>query len=275
MTNIIKDCPIGKILNIETNRCVNINGKIGKEIIKNLTLKPAIKKDAKKPLVKEDSIIDKKYKSLIVKDKSNKIYLIVNKSIIADLDKNDVILDPAGLGFMQNSFAGAGFASDAIYQLLSTNKPNKDVIKHFTQFKDEEYLYEKNKDNISIAYYSAYNNGDIKIIHAIGPNFSSSSALKKIIKSDDLAKLHKLIYKVYKDIYKSFIKEYKKNKKLHLRLLPVSTGVFINNDKDSKIKIFKCLKIIYQELNTKYKIHPVIYFYAKEDYELFTKIIIT
>ena len=69
---------------------------------------------------------------MIVKDKTDKIYLIVNKSIIADLDKNDVILDPAGLGFMQHSFTGAGFASHAIYKLLSSDKPNKDVIKHFT-----------------------------------------------------------------------------------------------------------------------------------------------
>lgn len=60
MTNIIKDCPIGKILNIETNRCVKINGKIGKEIIKHLRLKPSIRINVNKPLEKGDSIIDKK-----------------------------------------------------------------------------------------------------------------------------------------------------------------------------------------------------------------------
>ena len=31
-----KECPTGKILNVLTNRCVNINGKIGKKIVNNL-----------------------------------------------------------------------------------------------------------------------------------------------------------------------------------------------------------------------------------------------
>jgi len=265
----IKDCPIGKILNTLTNRCVNIDGKIGKEIIKNLKLKPI---KCKKKLDEKEIIINKKFKSMIVKDKSNSIYLIVNKSIVDDLDKNDVILDPAGLAFMQNSFIGAGWASDAIYQLLSTTKPNKDVMKYFSQFKNEKYLYEKNKNNLSIAYYSSYN--DIKIIHAVGPNFNNSSYLKKIIMKQDLKELYELMYKVYKDIYKTFMKEYKKNSKLQLRILPISSGSFINFNKDYKIKLFRTLRTIYQELNNKYKITPIIYFYDKEDYNLFKNIIL-
>ena len=265
----IKDCPIGKILNTLTNRCVNIDGKIGKEIIKNLKLKPI---KCKKKLDEKEIIINKKFKSMIVKDKFNSIYLIINKSIVDDLDKNDVILDPAGLAFMQNSFIGAGWASDAIYQLLSTTKPNKDVMKYFSQFKNEKYLYEKNKNNLSIAYYSSYN--DIKIIHAVGPNFNNSSYLKKIIMKQDLKELYELMYKVYKDIYKTFMKEYKKNSKLQLRILPISSGSFINFNKDYKIKLFRTLRTIYQELNTKYKIIPVIYFYDKDDYNLFKNIIL-
>jgi len=272
----IKDCPIGKILNTLTNRCVNIDGKIGKEIIKNLKLKP-IKNEVKylkckKKLDEKETKIDKKFKSMIVKDEFNSIYLIVNKSIVDDLDKNDVILDPAGLAFMQNSFIGAGWASDAIYQLLSTTKPNKDVMKYFSQFKNEKYLYEKNKNNLSIAYYSSYN--DIKIIHAVGPNFNNLSYLKKIIMKQDLKELYELMYKVYKDIYKTFMTEYKKNLKLQLRILPISSGSFINFNKDYKIKLFRTLRTIYQELNTKYKITPVIYFYDKDDYNLFKNIIL-
>ena len=172
---------------------------------------------------------------------------------------------------MQNSFKGAGFASQAIYKLLSTSKSNPDVIKHFSQFKNENYLYEKNRNNLNIAYYSSYNN--IKIIHAVGPDFRESSYLKKIIENNDKTDLYYLMYKIYDDIYKSFINEYEKNKKLKLRLLPISTCVFINNNINYKIKIFKCLKNIYQELKTKYKILPIIYFYNKDDYNLFKNII--
>jgi hypothetical protein len=272
----IKDCPIGKILNTLTNRCVNIDGKIGKEIIKNLKLKPIKTEvkylECKKKLYEKETKIDKKFKSMIVKDPFNSIYLIVNKSIVDDLDKNDVILDPAGLAFMQNSFMGAGWASNAIYELLSTTKPNKDVIKYFSQFKNEKYLYEKNKNNLSIAYYSSYNN--IKIIHAVGPNFNNSSYLKKIIMKQDLTELYELMYKVYNDIYNTFMTEYKKNSKLQLRILPISTGSFIDFNKNYKIKLFKNLRTIYQQLNTKYKITPFIYFYDKEDYTLFKNMIL-
>lgn len=282
---IVKDCPIEKILNTKTNRCVNINGKIGKEIIKNLKIEKKtkeIKKENNKTLNAleklqrykknlEDEEHNIKDKSIIVKDKFKRLYLIVNKSIIDNIDKYDVILDPAGLIYMQNSFKGAGFASQAIYKLLSTSKPNPDVIKHFSQFKNEKYLYEKNRNNLSIAYYSSYNN--IKIIHAVGPDFRESSYLKKIIENNDKTDLYYLMYKIYDDIYKSFINEYEKNKKLKLRLLPISTGVFINNNINYKIKIFKCLKNIYQELKTKYKILPIIYFYNKDDYNLFKNII--
>ena len=283
----IKECPIGKILNTSTNRCVNIDGKIGKSIIKNLKIYKKVVKDkeikkninaleaydnCKKKLKEAEINIDDKYKSMVVKDQFKRIYLIVNKSIIDKLDKNDVILDPAGLTFMKTSFKGAGWASNAIYELLSTSKPNPDVIKHFSQFKTEKYLYEKNKNNLSIAYYTSYNN--IKIIHAVGPDFRTSSYLKKIINNDDLTELHELIFKIYKDIYKSFMNEYKKNKHLKLRLLPISSGAFINFNQELKIKLFKSLKSVYQELNNKYKIIPVIYFYDKDDYTLFKNMVL-
>ena len=268
---IKKDCPIGKILNILTNRCVNIDGKIGKEIIKKLTL--ISNKDNKKDNKKDDKKEKRNLKYTIVNDKSNNTYFIINNSIIDNLDKNDVILDPAGLSFMKTSFIGAGWASHAIYQLLSQSKPNPDVIKHFEKFKNEDYLYEKNKSNLSIAYYSSYNN-NIKIIHAVGPDFRYSSYLKKIINNYDLTDLYNLMFKIYNDIYKTFINEYNKNNSLQLRLLPISTGAFINFNKDNKIKIFKCLKTIYQSLNKKYDIKPIIFFYDKEDYKLFKDIIL-
>lgn len=279
----IKDCPIGKILNTLTNRCVKINGKIGKEIIKNLTLKQNKEIKKRKDNGKKEpneNILDKfndckkkiKNKSITITDKLNFTYLITNNSIIDNLNKNDVIVDPAGLRYMQTNFNGAGYASQAIYKLLSTSKANPDVIKYFLQFKNEDYLYEKNKDNLSVAYYSTYNN--IKIIHAIGPDFRNSNYLKKIIENNDSTELCKIFYKIYNDIYKSFMNEYRNNNCLQLRLLPISTGAFIGFNKNYKIKNFKCLKYIYQSLNKKYNIKPVIYLYDKDDYKLFKNIIL-
>jgi len=294
----IKDCPVGKILNTLTNRCVKIDGKIGKDIIKNLTLKQnnitenkKETKDKKKKKEKKDknekketSIInlsnkfenckkniDSKYKS--VKDKLNKTYFIINAPITDNLNENDVILDPAGLTYMKTKFIHAGWASEAIYNLLEEKQPNPDVIAHFKQFNNADYLYEKNTNNLSIAYYTSYKN-NIKIIHAVGPDFRFSDYLKKIIENNDLIELCKLFYKVYDDIYKSFIYEYRRNICLKLRLLPISTGAFIDFNKNYKIKIFKCLKKIYQSLNKKYNIKPVIYLYDKDDYKLFKNIIL-
>jgi hypothetical protein len=68
--------------------------------------------------------------------------------------------------------------------------------------------------------------------------------------------------------------EYKKNKHLKLRLLPISSGAFINFNQELKIKLFKSLKSVYQELNNKYKIIPVIYFYDKDDYTLFKNMVL-
>ena len=54
-----KECPPGKIINPLTNRCVKIDGKIGKAIL--ATLKPAAKKSvsAEKPASKWQLIVQK------------------------------------------------------------------------------------------------------------------------------------------------------------------------------------------------------------------------
>jgi len=198
---------------------------------------------------------------------------LINKSIIDRINKNIIIIDPAGLYFMQSSFLGAGGASGSIYKLLDTNKPNNEVINHFMKFKTENDLYEKNKKNLSIAFYSSYNNDKIKIIHTVGPDFRNSKYLLNIISDNDLTKLTELFYKIYNDIYKEFMKEYEKNKKLKLRLLPISSGIYINNNLKLKIKLFKVLLVNYFILNDKYKIQPKIYLYDKNDYELMKSLI--
>lgn len=185
---------------------------------------------------------------------------LVNKAITDKLTKTTVILDPAGLSYMKKSFIGAGGASGAIYKLLNTTKPTDEVIKHFSKFASQDDLYKNNND--SIACYGSY--GDIKIIHAVGPDFRSSKYLQEILCNTE--QTDKLFYKIYDDIYKEFTKL--NNKKLTLRLLPISSGIFINNDLISKIKIFRSLLVNYQKLNEKYKIKPKIYLYDKTDFKI-------
>jgi hypothetical protein len=260
---IKKECEKGKILNILTNRCVKIDGKIGKEIIKREKGEKREKREKGEKGEKEEK--GEKGK------KGEEKYKIVNKSIIEDVDKNDVILDPAGLRYMQTNFKGAGYASGEIYKLLSVSGPTEEVKKHYLQFKNEDYLYEKNKKKESVAQIGIYKN--IKIIHAVGPDFRTSEYLRKIIMKEDLRELYKLFYKIYKDIYKIFMKEYEKNKKLRLRILPISTGAYINNKEEYKRKIFKCIEKIYVKLNERNKIKAEMYIYKKEDYELFRSFI--
>ena len=357
----IKECPKGKILNVLSNRCVKIDGIIGKLIInkkleflspelkpkknkkpkkldfsspelkpkkpkklefsspetkpkknkkpkkleflspetkpkkdkkleflspetkpKKLEfLSPEIKpkKDRQEPLLekymknikKEEDMLNRLYhKSIIFKDNRNNFFLIKNASIIDNLTNNDVILDPAGLKYMKKEFHGAGYASKAIYDLLSTSKPNKEVRTHFLQFNTEDDLYENNRTNKKIAIFSKY--GNYNIIHAVGPDFRSSKYLFNILTNKNKQPLIDLFLEIYSQIYKAFIKEYKNNNKLILRLLPISSGIFIHHKKEYKIEIFKALKNAYTTLKIKYKLYPVIYFYDKDDYELFKKI---
>ena len=330
----IKECPKGKILNVLSNRCVKIDGIIGKLIInKKLEfLSPELKpkknkkpkklefsspetkpkkpkklefsspelkpkknkkpkkleflspetkpkKDRQEPLLekymknikKEEDMLNRLYhKSIIFKDNCNNFFLIKNASIIDNLTNNDVILDPAGLKYMKKEFDGAGYASKAIYDLLSTSKPNKEVRTHFLQFNTEDDLYENNRTNKKIAIFSKY--GNYNIIHAVGPDFRSSKYLFNILTNKNKQPLIDLFLEIYSQIYKAFIKEYKNNNKLILRLLPISSGVFIKHKKEYKIEIFKALKNAYTTLKIKYKLYPVIYFYDKDDYELFKKI---
>lgn len=190
---------------------------------------------------------------------------LVNKSITDKLSKNIVILDPAGLSYMKSSFNGAGGGSGAIYSLLNTNKPNSDVITHFSKFRTEDDLYKNNVSNLSVARFGSYNNNEIKIIHTVGPDFRNSKFLQDILCNTQ--QTDKLFFKVYEDVYKEFIKVDDK-KKLTLRLLPVSSSIFINNDFISKIKLFKAMLNAYVKLNEKYKIFPKIYLYERIDYDI-------
>ena len=211
---------LNKLINPKTNRKI----AEGKEVY-NKILKQCSHYNSHSPIKDKSKSKEKE------KVKEQDIY-IINKSLLKDLDKNQVILDPAGLNYMQDKFSGAGGASGQIYKILSTDKPTKDVIDYFLQFKSADDLYEKNKKNISVSRYASYNNNTINIIHTVGPDFRRSNYLKKIINNDDLTNLYKLYYKIYNDVYNEFISRYNKNNKLELILLILSTGIFINHDKE-------------------------------------------
>ena len=205
------------------------------------------------------------------KQKEAVIY-ILKKSILDNLDKNQVIVDPAGLSYMQTKFKGAQGASGIIYEILNKDKPNKEVIDHYLQFKTTEDLYKNNKKNISVAYYTSYNNNTINIIHTVGPDFRTDNYLKKIITNDDLTELYKLYYKIYDDVYKQFIIHYNNNNNLELRLLVVSTAIFINYNEEYKLKILTVFIKVYLELNKLYNIKPIIYLVNNIDYNIIVSI---
>jgi hypothetical protein len=60
-----------------------------------------------------------------------------------------------------------------------------------------------------------------------------------------------------------------------LRLLPISTGAYINNDIRIRLKLFKIFIAIIRELNKKYNIQPKIYLYKREEYEILRSFLAT
>lgn len=179
----------------------------------------------------------------------------VNKNILDHLNINDVILDPAGLEYIQKNMIGASGASGAIYtSLLETNDFNKEVKDFFKKYNENKDLYVKNgeyiripKLSISSEYDLVKNQGKINLIHAVGPDFTSSKVLENIL-INDKEKLFMLFFTLYESIILNFLTLYEKNKHLKLRLLPISMGVFLNIDNidttqkhNLRIKIFKII----------------------------------
>lgn len=83
-----KQCPTGKIFNPKTKRCVDINGKIGKELVlassKGTTKEKKKEKETK--IVKEKAVKEKETKSK--KEKEKDIYDIIRET--GDLIKNNI-----------------------------------------------------------------------------------------------------------------------------------------------------------------------------------------
>jgi len=252
---------------------------ISEYILKNCKF---IKVEEKVPKKKELKIYKKE--SSESSSKQLKTIKYVNKSIISDMTSNDVILDPAGLNYIQSeSMKRAGGASGSIYKKLKKTNFNKEVVDFFSIYNKNKDIY---KDNKKLTIASEYElkeveGSKINIIHAIGPDFTQSKELQQILSDNE--KLFSLFLSIYKSVVKNFLKLYKKNNKLRLRILPVSTGVYLQisgkNDKDINRYKKNIFVAILNALNTLLEKYPelkglaVMYLYEEDDFKIYHKIV--
>lgn len=224
--------------------------------------------------------------------------------------QDDIILtDTAGLDHIMrmdyiNTDTGAGALSEKIYIKISSHNTIKNTIKDddiFKDFKDkkfdiklfdtyyDKYLTYNNESLQQYAVFKSYKNSTdniiLNIIHSIGPIFDNRSnigktSIKEIKNLQDINKtknIYKLFYAVYRSIYVVFNKEYKKNNKLKLYMVPYSIGLFSGDDPKNKsiilYTIFKVLVDLYDE-----EFHDkgfIPYLFIEPDYKnLIHKIII-
>lgn len=211
-------------------------------------------------------------------------YFVKNNSITDDEFKinEDVVVDPAGLTYiLNNNINGAGGGSGEIYNFLNLKSFDKNIINFFESKDIEEHenekLYIKNnelKTDISPSKAGLYKIKDskINIIHTVGPNFTNSRVLNNILNDDNESKLNELIYKIYESIFKEFV-SLKDHKKLYLRLLPVSTGIYLpsKNKEVNLKKILNAIKIaLFKLLNKSEYQHLIekvsLYLYEQSEY---------
>ena len=227
-------------------------------------------------------------------------YLVLNKPIIFELEKDNVIVDPAGLDYiLSNSMNGAGGGSEVIYDLLKKNTFDKNVVNFFKlkglkyfdepirDKKENEKLYlSGNKINTDITpskvglYRLKDKDDKINIIHTVGPKFSGNIALINILENDDESKLNQIYYKIYESIFKEFV-SIENHKKLYLRLLPVSIGIYLpsKNKINNQKKILNAINIaLFKLLNQPEYQHLIekisLYLYEKSEYDIYESLYI-
>ena len=161
----------------------------------------------------------------------NKINFI--NSDIVDNFENSVIVDPAGLPYIQGNPNNAGGASRNIYNKIG-------LINSFS------YEIKNNIQSVGDVSYYLYKNNreEFRIIHAVGPNYGENTSEDK----NDI-----LLGLVYKNIFKVFTKINKNT--LNLRLLPISSGIFSgNHTPDSMVKKqYNALNLAYKNLTVSQK----------------------
>jgi hypothetical protein len=188
---------------------------------------------------------------------------IIIGDIVTDLKDTDIIVDPAGLDFMKGNYK-LNDASGLSYALYNYIKGTGDFLSrqnvktHFNNFTTEKKLFDKSFKNAFYYEYDITNYKPIndkynynpqvvinttiiklKLIHAIGPNYSS-------IKLTDIKDEYKKFMVLYNDIFSVYTENITNDKKLRLPLH--STGLFSGKKKgyqDNIIYILICLALAY------------------------------
>mmetsp|Transcript_66287 Transcript_66287/g.156037 ORF Transcript_66287/g.156037 Transcript_66287/m.156037 type:complete len:1066 (+) Transcript_66287:69-3266(+) len=123
--------------------------------------------------------------------------------IAAEPSERDVVVDPAGLPYIQSGPSGAGGASGQLYKWLGISsdssfpEPVKTAIKETSRAKFHSYEVGKN------------------IIHVVGPDFRSRTGITRVDAVAELAKA-----------YCSTLKEFAACGIPRLRCLPISSSIF-------------------------------------------------
>lgn len=207
----------------------------------------------------EYSIVDiKSYFNDKVKKKEI-LESILNKDILKDLSVNDIIVDPAGLQFLNGTanFFKAGELSRQLYSNIvrnndKTSKTINSVKTHYDTLKgNEDKLFNKEETFRNAIYAEYYTdnfnhnfNHNFRLIHAIGPNYAEKN---EFTLNDEIPKFLKL----YKDIYNEYEEPIKKLKgNYNLRLPCHSTGLFAGK---YKYEILICIAFAYLDIYVKFK----------------------
>ena len=185
---------------------------------------------------------------------------IIIGDIVNELGDNDIIVDPAGLNYMkgEDPINDANGLSYILYNYIKGTGDFKlpdEIHNHFLKFDNVKELFINNKDQQNALYYEykienhkPTNNKasnkpqveikntikNLKLIHAIGPNYN-------IIKITDIKDEYKKFMVLYNDIFSVYI--HKINDK-NLRLPLHSTGLFSGGDSNMNY-ILICLALAY------------------------------
>lgn len=179
-------------------------------------------------------------------------------NVLDGLNENIVLLDPAGLRFIQNGATkGAGGLSGQIYTKFQIQFFPADVQANITKEQD--------------AFYFQYNPTShvppVRIIHAVGP----------ILSNDTKDEHHLFLTLVYSNIFYQFLEHCSDNDTL--RLVPISTGIFNEATYSNPALALLSIPALFEGLKEaesyhKRKIKNIdLYFNDKEMFQAFLKVL--
>lgn len=125
--------------------------------------------------------------------------------IAAEPDDNTVVVDPAGLKYIQGVAAGAGGAAGSIYNWLGLRGPFPEAVRRFVTKACDAKYHE----------YAGPTEGSVRrVIHAVGPDFREGTWSEREAAVE--------LSRAYRNVFHEFAQ----SEADHLRLLPLSGGVF-------------------------------------------------